>query len=256
MKVASVQVEIKDNETKEERIDRVCGMLDQLADRDLIILPEIWATGYFNFDRYHDEAETMDGPYVKRMGEKSKELGAYLFAGSFVEKDGDAYYNTSVLFNPQGEVAGTYRKIHLFRYGSKEGEVLNRGEGPTVVDTPFGKMGLTTCYDMRFPELYRMQVDMGAEMFLVTAAWPHQRVGHWNVFNVARALENQSFVISCNCVGNHRNVVLGGHSQIVDPWGVTMAMAGEREAIVKTEIDLNVVKAIRDDFPNLKHRVL
>ncbi|WP_126425437.1 carbon-nitrogen family hydrolase [Brevibacillus marinus] len=256
MKVASVQVEIKDQESKEQRIARVETMLDGLAGFDLVVLPEIWATGYFSFDRYHQEAEELDGPFVRRMSAKAKQLRSYLFAGSFVERQGEHYYNTSVLIDPDGEMVGTYRKIHLFRYGSAEGELLKRGEEITVCDTRFGKVGLATCYDLRFPELFRKQVDLGAEILLITSAWPHQRLAHWNLFNSVRALENQCFLISCNCVGTTQNVLLGGHSQVVDPWGITIASGGEHETIVKAEIDPAEITRIREVFPQLKHRVL
>jgi predicted amidohydrolase len=256
MKVASVQVEIRDEETKEQRIERVSKQLDELAGYDLVILPEIWATGYFSFDSYIEEAETIDGSYVQHFSEKAKKLGAYLHAGSFVEKEDGKYYNTSVLFNREGELVGKSRKIHLFRYGSAEGEILTRGEKPTVVETEFGKIGLSTCYDLRFPELFRSQVDQGAKIFLVTSAWPHQRLEHWKLFNAARALENQCFLISSNCAGKTRNVLLGGHSQVVDPWGVVIASAGEFETVVKTEIKLEQIDTIREVFPQLKHRVL
>jgi len=256
VKVASIQLEIKDTETKEQRIDRVETLLDPLADCDLIVLPEIWATGYFSFDRYLEEAEEIGGMFTQRFSAKAKALNTYLFAGSIVEKANGRYYNTSILFDPHGKVIGTYRKIHLFRYGSAEGELLTAGNEPTVVETDFGKMGLSTCYDLRFPELYRAQVDQGAKFLLVTSAWPHQRLEHWKLFNKARALENQCFLISSNCVGTTKNVLLGGHSQVVDPWGTVVASAGEHETIVRTEIDPAQIDHIREVFPQLKHRVL
>ncbi|MBE1444121.1 carbon-nitrogen family hydrolase [Paenibacillus sp. OAS669] len=257
MKVASIQLEIKAHESKAQRVERASVMVDKAAqDADLILLPEIWATGYFSFDKYVEEAETIDGPLVRLFSEKARQHGVYLFAGSFVELKDGKYYNTSILFDRQGKLIGTYAKTHLFRYGSQEGELLTAGDGAKVFDTEFGKVGLTTCYDLRFPELYRQQVDLGAELLLVTSAWPHQRLEHWKLFNAARALENQCFLISCNCVGTTRNVLLGGHSSIVDPWGVTVASGGEHETIVKAEIDPSEVQRIRDVFPSLKHRVL
>lgn len=256
MKVASVQIEIRDDESKEQRIDRMCAMLDKVRGCDLVVLPEIWATGYFSFDRYKQEAEPLDGPFVRQMSAKANELNLYLFAGSFVEFENGHYYNTSVLISPQGKVIGIYRKIHLFRYGSAEGEILTPGKEIVVVDTSLGKIGLSTCYDIRFPELYRRQVDLGAELLLVTAAWPHQRLAHWEMFNSIRALENQCYLISCNCTGTTRNVLLGGHSRVVDPWGITVATSGEHEDIVKAEIDVKRIKEIREKFPLLKHRVL
>ncbi|MBM7645144.1 putative amidohydrolase [Scopulibacillus daqui] len=256
IKAASVQLEIPDEESKEQRIERVDKMLDNLKDQDLILLPEIWATGYFSFENYQKEAETINGPFVQRFSAKAKQLNAWLFAGSFVEKDGDHYYNTSVLFNREGKIAGTNRKIHLFRYGSLEGEILTAGDTPAVVDTEFGKVGLSTCYDLRFPELYRAQVDQGAKILLITSAWPHQRLEHWKLFNAVRALENQCYLISCNCAGTTKGILMSGHSQIVDPWGVAMASAGEYETIIKSEINLDQIDQIRETFPQLKHRVL
>lgn len=256
MKIASIQMEIKENESKIARIDRVESMIDKLKGQDLIVLPETWATGYFAFDRYVDESEEINGDFVQRFSSKAKEVQSYLFAGSFIERNNGKFYNTSVLFSPDGDLIGTYRKIHLFRYGSHEGKILTRGNEITVVDTDFGKVGLSTCYDLRFPELYRAQVDLGAELLLVTSAWPHARLEHWKIFNTARALENQCFLISSNCVGNTHGVHLGGHSQVVDPWGIVMASGGDEETIVKTEIEPSQIAHIRDVFPNLKHRVL
>lgn len=256
MKIASIQLEIKENEAKIARINRVESMIDKLKGQDLIVLPETWATGYFAFDRYVDESEEINGEFVQRFSSKAKEVQSYLFAGSFIERNNGKFYNTSVLFSPDGNLIGTYRKIHLFRYGSQEGKILTRGNEITVVDTDFGKVGLSTCYDLRFPELYRAQVDLGAELLLVTSAWPHARLEHWKIFNTARALENQCFLISSNCVGNTHGVHLGGHSQVVDPWGIVMASGGDEETIVKTEIDPSQIAHIRETFPNLKHRVL
>jgi predicted amidohydrolase len=256
VKIGSVQLEIKDEESKQQRIERVKQILGEMENYDLIILPEIWTTGYFAFDSYIQEAEELDGPFVRDFSQIARSKNVHLFAGSFIEKSGDNYFNTSIMFNPDGEVIGSYRKIHLFRYGSREGQLLTPGNDITVIHTPFGKIGLSTCYDLRFPELYRKQVDLGAEILLVTSAWPHQRLEHWNIFNVARALENQCYLISCNCVGKNQGVLLGGHSQVIDPWGRVITQADEKETILSAEISLPDIKVIREDFPQLKHRVL
>jgi len=256
MRIASIQLEIKDHESKEDRMRRADELIAQAAGSDLILLPEIWATGFFTFDRYVQEAEELTGDFVNRYSEIARKQNVYLFAGSFVEKENDQYFNTSVLFDRTGSIVGTYRKIHLFRYGSREGDLLTRGSRVEVFDTEFGKVGLSTCYDLRFPELYRQQVDKGAHILLVTSAWPHQRLAHWNLFNATRALENQCFLVSCNCVGSTAGVLMGGHSQVVDPWGITVASGGEQETIVKAEIDPKQTEDIRNVFPSLKHRVL
>lgn len=254
-KVACIQLQIKDNETKQGRMKRMDELLDRLDDIDLVLLPEIWATGYFSFDKYMQEAETINGSFVHHYSQKAKQKQIILFAGSFIEKEGEHYYNTSLLFGPDGELLGHYRKTHLFRYGSREGELLTGGDTITVVETPIGKIGLSTCYDLRFPELYRKQIDEGAQLFLVTSAWPHRRLEHWKLFNAVRAVENQCYLVSCNCVGETNGVLLGGHSQIVDPWGVTRAQAGEHETILEASINIEDVQSIRQDFPVLSHRV-
>ncbi len=201
MRVASIQLEIPPGETKEERVARAATLVEQQAGADLVLLPEIWNVGYFNFDDYAAQAETLDGPTVSRMADAARRVGAWVLGGSIVERDGDQLHNTAVLLDRTGEIAGTYRKIHLFGYGSREPEVLTRGTQPAVIETEFGRVGISTCYDLRFPELYRAMLDRGAMMFLVPSAWPHPRVEAWTILNRARALENQVWLISANCAG-------------------------------------------------------
>ncbi|GAY76745.1 carbon-nitrogen family hydrolase [Sporolactobacillus inulinus] len=255
MKIASLQVQINDSETAADRMKKVDAQLEHLHGYDFILLPEIWMTGYNTFNRYMEEAEPLDGAFAAHYAKKAKTLHAYLFAGSFVEKSGSQYYNTSLLFNREGERIAAYRKIHLFTYGSEEGELLTRGTDPVTVETEFGKVGLATCYDLRFPEQFRKALDRGAKMFLVTSAWPLARLEHWKLFNAARAVENQCYLVSCNCVGNNQGVILGGHSRVVDPWGNVLATGDETESIVTAAFDLSMVDQIREDFPQLKHRV-
>ncbi|MCO7128037.1 carbon-nitrogen family hydrolase [Sporolactobacillus shoreicorticis] len=255
MKIASIQLQITDTQLASDRIKKTDQLLDKYAGYDFFLLPEIWMTGYNTFDHYLEEAEPLDGPFVAHFAQKARELNAYLFAGSFVEKFNDHFYNTSILFNRQGQLIASYRKIHLFTYGSEEGELLTRGTDPVTVDTEFGKVGLATCYDLRFPEQFRKELDRGAKMFLITSAWPLTRLAHWELFNAARAVENQCFLASCNCVGINRGVVLGGHSRIIDPWGNVVAAGDENESVVTAEIDLAAVDQIREEFPQLKHRV-
>ncbi|MCI1883113.1 MAG: carbon-nitrogen family hydrolase [Sporolactobacillus sp.] len=255
MKLASIQLEIDDRETKQERMNRVDVILSGLSGYDLILLPEIWATGYFSFDHYIDEAEPMDGFFVRHYAQKAKELHANLFAGSFIESKGEHFFNTSVLLDRNGKLTGSYRKIHLFRYGSAEGDLLSGGTRSVVVPTDFGKVGLSTCYDLRFPELYRKELDRGATIFLVTSAWPLRRLDHWKLLNQARALENQCYLLSCNSSGRTQGVLLGGHSRVVDPWGTVLASAGEAATVLTAEIDLAKVAAVRAEFPQLRHRV-
>jgi predicted amidohydrolase len=157
------------DENKFQRIKRAEALLDQVEDADLVILPEIWNIGYFSFDLYLKESEPVDGETAQRMSVKAKKYGYYLHSGSFVEKKNGRLYNTSLLIDPQGKVIGVCLKIHLFGYGSKESQILSRGRDGVVIGTPLGRIGMSTCYDLRFPELFRVMLNQGAELFLVTS---------------------------------------------------------------------------------------
>jgi len=254
-KVASLQLEINDGQNKEERIAYTLGQMDQAREADLILLPEIWNIGYFSFDRYQEENETLDGPTISAVAAKARELNTYVFAGSFVEQQGGNLYNTSVMLDNQGAIIATYRKIHLFGYCSREKELLTPGRKVSVVHTELGVLGLSTCYDLRFPELYRRLMEAGAEVFLVTSAWPYPRLTSWVVLNQARALENLCYLVSCNCTGLNRGQRLLGHSMVVDPWGEILAGKVAGECIVSAVIDPCRVHQIRDEFPPLQDRV-
>ncbi len=257
MKIASIQLAIKDEESKESRVERAMRLVAGCAGADLVLLPETWNTGYFAFDRYHEEAETLDGPTVTAAAEQARSLGCWVHAGSFVERSTDGTYtNTSVLLDRDGRTAATYRKIHLFGFGSDETKVLTPGTEVVTASTDFGHVGLATCYDLRFPELFRRMVDQGAEFFLVCSAWPYPRLEHWLLLNRVRALENEAFLISSNCVGVTQGKQFCGHSQVVDPWGTPVAAAGDEEAVIWTEIEPAMVARVREVFPPLRDRVL
>lgn len=256
MRVATVQFEVGADvdanlTTAESRIREAAD-----AGADLVVLPEIWNVGYFAFDEYGSKAEPIDGPTMTRLGELADELGIYLHTGSIVERDGDNLYNTSGLIDPNGELLDTYRKIHLFGYESEESRLLTRGERIVAIETSLGTVGLTTCYDLRFPELYRALADAGVELFLITSAWPNARLEHWLLLNRIRALENQVFLAAANLCGSNNGVELAGQSLVVDPWGVPIANAGSGERTAFAEIDLGEVSSTRETFPAFADRQL
>lgn len=256
MRIASIQLEIHDDMQKTDIIPRAEKLINEIGEVDLVILPEIWNIGYFSFDKYIAESETADGETITRMRSKAKKKRVYILAGSIVEKDNDRFYNTSFLIGPSGKILGKYRKIHLFGYGSRESQLLTRGNEVCVIDTEIGTLGLSTCYDLRFPELFRKLIDRGAEIILTVSAWPYPRLEHWLLFNRVRAIENQAFLVSSNCVGTNRSVQFCGHSMIVDPWGTILASGGDEECSVKAEITLDQVEHFRKQFPVLKERIL
>ncbi len=256
MKVASIQLAVREGRSKEETVAYALDMMDKCRGCDLVLLPEIWNIGFFAYDEYLSQSEPIDGFTASAVSAKARDLGAVVFSGSFVECRNGKYHNTSLLFGRNGETLGVYRKMHLFSYKSREPELLTPGREVAVVDTEFGKVGLSTCYDLRFPELYRAMVDKGAEFFLVTSGWPFPRLAHWLTFNQARAIENSCFLVSCNAAGIQVGSRFLGHSQIVDPWGVVVAGSAHDECIVKAEIDPAMVRQVRAEFPALRDRVL
>lgn len=254
MLIASIQMSVVEND-KNATIEKAIGRIYKARNADLIILPELWNIGFMSFDRYVPEAEDKEGPTLSALKEATKELKVYLHTGSFVEKEAGKYYNSSYLLSPEGEILANYRKLHLFGYNSKEAQILTRGEEVIVTDTPLGRLGMATCYDLRFPELFRRMIEKGAEILLVCSAWPYPRLEHWIMLNRIRALENQCYLISANSVGANKGIQFVGHSMISDPWGVILAGSGDDEVILKAEIDIDMVKDARSRFPVLSDRL-
>ena len=187
MKASLIQLEIKETEAHEDLIERVFGLIDGCRGSDIIVLPELWHIGILSYRTIWNFAEEKDGPLMRRISEKAKELGAFIHCGSFVHKEGDKIYNTSLLFDRKGTDVAEYRKIHLFSCYGREADSFTHGTKPVVVDTEFGKLGLAICYDIRFPELFRMMtLGMGAEIFIVPAAWPQPRGEAFKIPNKVR----------------------------------------------------------------------
>lgn len=254
MIVSSVQLAARDL-NKSAAIEQALGLLDRAAGSDLILLPEMWPCGYFSFARYAADAESIDGPLVAAFAEKAKRLNAHLLMGSFPERDGDRIFNTTVLLGPRGDVLARYRKIHLFSYQSDEKKMLSPGKEAVAVETPFGKVGLAICYDLRFPELFRHLITQGVQMFLVASAWPTARLESWRLFNRVRATENLAYLVSCNSAGVNCGQALAGHSMVVGPLGQVLAEGGDDEEIITAELDLTLLARTRQDFPALRDRV-
>ncbi|NIS70766.1 MAG: carbon-nitrogen family hydrolase [Proteobacteria bacterium] len=254
MRVASIQMTVVEGD-KARNMERAIEKIRQVRGVDLVILPELWNIGFMSFDRYVREAEDKDGTTMQALCEMAQESGAYIHTGSFVEKDNGCYYNSSYLISSKGEILANYRKIHLFGYQSREKQILSPGDKVVVADTPIGKLGMATCYDLRFPEMFRSMVDMGAEVFLVCSAWPYPRLEHWLMLNRVRALENQSFLVSANSVGPSQGTVFVGHSMMVDPWGVIRVSGGDEEVNLQAELDLREVNETRERFPALADRL-
>ncbi|MDT7580400.1 MAG: hypothetical protein QOK35_1664 [Pseudonocardiales bacterium] len=270
MRIAVVQLAYDDEESADDRVQRVVGIVRGLAGHDLVVLPELWQPTGFGYRRWAGLAQPVDGPLVHSMARAARDAGVVLHAGSWIETngtgpDGRGLWNTSMVFGPTGDLLATYRKIHRFGFGEGEPVLLEAGTHIVKVDlprpatgpqAPLVPTGLATCYDIRFPEQFRALLDAGAQLIVVPAAWPAARVEHWRLLGRARAIENQCFVVQCNTAGTHAHHEMGGHSQVVDPWGVVVAEAGTAEEVLSVEIRVGAVAEAREKFPVLADRRL
>jgi predicted amidohydrolase len=260
IKVACIQLWHDDKDTKEDRIARAEQLIDSAAESDLILLPEVWNIGWWSFDMYNEGSETLEGETISRMAEKARAVNAYILAGSIVERQGDSLYNTAVLLDPHGRIITTFRKMHLVGSGvAREAELCQRGTEIAVAKTDIGVFGISICYDLRFPELFRkMAVEHGVEIFLHISAWPIQWLDDWRALCYARATENQCYLITCDSAGINRGREYLGHSAIINPHplGASFASAGIYETVVKGEIDISEIYRFREWFPALEDRFL
>jgi predicted amidohydrolase len=253
MRVHVIQLAYGDDEPIATRTDRVADLVRAQRGADLVVLPELWPQGGFSYDGWEEQAQPLDGAVVRAMRAAAADLGATVHMGSLVERDeAGRLFNTSVLLGADGAVLATYRKVHLFGFGEGEPKLMTPGDGPVVHDG----LGLATCYDLRFPEMFRALLDRGAEVVLMPAAWPAKRVQHWRLLARARAVENQSYVVACNTAGTHAGVPMGGHSMVVDPWGEPLAEAGDAEEVLVADLDRDLVRRTRASFPVLMDRRL
>jgi deaminated glutathione amidase len=229
---------------------------------DVVVLPEKWnAIG--EADILHAAAEPLEGETVEAMAGWARGHGITLVGGSIAElREGhEKLSNTSIAFGPDGEVLGVYRKIHLFDVeveGNvyRESEAEEPGEEPVVVRGEGWPIGLSVCYDIRFPELYRILALEGAELVTVPAAFtvPTGR-DHWHVLMRARAIENQYYIAAPGQVGETRpGKPSYGRSLIVDPWGIVLAEAPDEETVISAELDRARLRRIREKLPSLKNR--
>ncbi len=263
---AAVQVcatpDVEANEERSARLVRGAAA----AGAELVALPENW----FFIGPMEDKvplAEPLDGPRVGRMAELARELGIHLLLGTVPETapEPGRCFNTSVLLGPDGRTLASYRKLHLFDVDIEGGVSIRESDhlvpgdgGPVVAETPLAVLGLSICYDLRFPELYRALVEGGAELLCVPAAFTMMTGrDHWDLLLRARAVENTCWVLAPNQWGRHvRGRVSYGRSQIIDPWGTRVACCSDGEGHALARVDLDVMEGVRRQLPALRHRRL
>jgi predicted amidohydrolase len=257
IRISAIQLEIEDG-AHERRRETAFRVVREEAARgaDLVILPELWPIGAFGFGDYPGLAEPLDGSLNEQLSGLARELGIVLHGGSVPERDGDRLYNTAVIFDRDGTRLGSYRKMHLFGYGSREPEVLSKGEEVVTVSFDGCRAGLAICYDLRFPELFRHLVDQGAELVLLPSGWPIPRLEAWKTLGRARAIENQVAYVGCNCAGQQAGRPFIGASVAYDPWGNCLGELDEHPGVLRIDVDIEVVRTARTDFRQLTDRVL
>jgi predicted amidohydrolase len=268
MRVACAQLEPGAGTVDENRAAAV-EAVETAAERgaDLLVLPEQFTVGFFAFDAYEAAAEPIGGETHSRLAAAARSHDIAVLAGTIVEDldrtatttdwavpDGDGLANTSVLIDADGELQAVYRKAHLWGYESREAELLVAGSRLGVADIGGFTVGITTCYDLRFPELYRTLLDSGVDMLLVPSAWPFPRVEHWRTLTRARAIENLSYLVAVNGTGEMRGERLCGRSTVYDPWGTVLASAGDDPELFSADVDPARVSTVREEFPALRDR--
>ncbi|MDI5964269.1 carbon-nitrogen family hydrolase [Streptantibioticus silvisoli] len=259
MRASLIQIDVKPDEPVESRRSRAADLVREQSGADLVVLPELWTVGAFAFEEFAAHAEPLDGPTSAAMSDAARDAGVWLHAGSVVERgEGGALYNTALLFAPSGALHRTYRKIH--RFGFDRGEVKVMTAGKEIVtarlESPDVTLGLATCYDLRFPEQFRLLTDAGAEIIVLPAGWPARRRAHWSLLVRARAVETQTYVLACGTAGTHAGVEQAGYSVVLDPWGEVVAEAGAGEQVLTADFDPARVAETREQFPVLRDRVL
>jgi len=262
-RVAACQMDSQDDKTA--NIDTALDLLDEAAasDVDIAALPEMFT---FMGDKaeYRANAEEIPGAVTDRLATKAAEHDMWVHGGSMFEvaDDPEKVHNTTAVFNPDGELVDTYRKIHLFdveigdEVATQESARVTPGEEVVTVETDFADIGLSICYDLRFPELYSSLAKRGANIIFVPAAFTkHTGKDHWQPLLRARAIETQSYVVAPGQIGDKpHGVPCYGRSLIIDPWGNVVSQASDTEQIVTADIDFDYLTTIQRDLPSLSHK--
>ncbi|GAA3393654.1 carbon-nitrogen hydrolase family protein [Cryptosporangium minutisporangium] len=264
MRVAVCQLNTRDD--RAANLAEARRLLEQAAaaGADFAVLPEF--VDYLGRRRGEPAPEPVDGEFGAFFSAAARDLNLWVLAGSFRERaeDGERAYNTSLVFDRAGERVAAYRKIHLYdveipgRVSYHESKTIAPGGELVVADVEGVPVGLSICYDLRFPELYRALAIAGARVLVVPAAFmAHTGRDHWEVLLRARAIENQCYVVAAGQIGDHEpDRTCYGRSMVIDPWGTVIAQAPDVPGIVLADLDLDRVESVRAELPSLANRRL
>jgi omega-amidase len=233
---------------KDSSFEKIKILLSEISETDVLIFPEMTLTGFTM--KSSDFAEQFNEYTYKSFSSIAKERNCAIIYG-FIEKGKKKNFNTLVHLNNQGRILKTYRKIHPFSYSTED---IYYGNGKEIATTKVKgmKIGLSICYDLRFPELYRLYAKQKVHIIVDIANWPDTRIEHWRALLKARAIENQCYVIGVNRVGDDPKLHYNGYSSVFDPMGIELIALGNDEKIKISEIDKNYVNKVRKNLPFLK----
>ena len=263
-KIAVAQLDSQNN--KKDNLEKVCRYIDMAAGEGtkIISFPEVMNLRGDNVGE-GGESEKIPGYTTEILMKKAAEKKIYIHSGSFSEYiDGDSRgYNTSVVIDPEGNIICKYRKLHTFDVTLPDGticaesEKIKPGDDIVTVDTPLGILGLCICYDIRFPELYRIMALRGAKVIFTPANFTMPTgKDHWETILRTRAIENGCYIVAADQMGRKKDAAFSsyGNSLIVDPWGTVIARSGDHEGVIYAEIDFDFLDSIRAKIPSLKNR--
>ncbi|MBD8067432.1 carbon-nitrogen family hydrolase [Bacillus sp. PS06] len=232
--------------------DKIVNLMIQEEKPDVIVLPELWTTGY-DLTRL-DELADIDGKEtIELMSHLAKKYDVNIIAGSIAKGSEQGVTNTMFVFDRSGSLSGEYSKLHLFQL-MDEHHYLQPGQEKGLFEIDGVPSAGLICYDIRFPEWIRAHTTRGAEVIFVVAEWPLPRLNHWKALLISRAIENQCYVVACNRAGQDPNNTFAGHSLIIDPWGEILAEADREESILEGTLELEKVKYVRKQIPIFQDR--
>jgi predicted amidohydrolase len=264
--VSAVQITAIDGE-KDRNIEKVLRLIDVAGERGsaLCVLPEMW-TGieFSSVDNYRRVAEPIPGPVTALLAERATRYGMYIVGSMYEDAGAGVYHNAAPLISPDGEIVGVYRKTHLFDAPNRtdippgfiESSKVKAGDAVDVHPTRLGRVGLSICSDLRFPEVFREMALKGAEIVVCSSAFLSPRYDHWDFFMQARACENQCFMVASGQYGKEPKSGLAfvGRSMVVDPWGTIVATCSDDEGLVTAHIDLGFIAEVKRRYPLMAQR--
>lgn len=222
---------------------------------DTVVLPEMWTTAY-TLPNLHNLADVNGHPTVSFLKEQATKHGINIIGGSIANKKDSSIYNTAIVINRQGELVYEYDKTHLVPMLNEHKYLTGGKKAAEVFELDGLKFGVIICYDLRFPELIRPLALDGAQVLCIVAEWPSARRNHWRNLQIARAIENQMYVVSSNRIGSYDGQEFSGNSIVVDPWGDILSEgSNDQEEVLSLSLDLERVDQARKDVPIFNSRV-